>query len=196
LANSSLSRSPLTSSIFDNFRFDSRRPRSCQTIVIAGEPFNTGGVSVDFAQSTPVSIALGETDELMLCCLAPTGIKPGQCQISLWSGQNAISYGSLTDTNIEVGVYNWDSQKITQLDNPSGTYTATENGMKATLTFKSNNVLEMYDPEDGDTLYTYSISNDGQSITTTNMVTHETNTNSFEYIPSEDCVVLGTSYYK
>jgi hypothetical protein len=54
----------------------------------------------------------------------------------------------------------------------------------------------MYDPEDGDTLYTYSISNDGQSITTTNMVTHETNTNSFEYIPSEDCVVLGTSYYK
>ena len=171
-------------------------PNSSWAIVLAGEPFNTGGVSVDFAQSTPVSIASGETGELMICCLVPTGIKPGQCQISLWSGQTAISYGNLQDTNIEAGVYNWDLQKITQLNDPSGTYTAIINGMKATLTFKSNNTLEMYDPQDGDTVYTYSISNDGQSITTTNIATHETNTNSFEYIPSEDCVVFGTSYYK
>jgi hypothetical protein len=165
-------------------------------IVLEGEPFNTGGVSVDFAQSTPISIASGETGDLMLCCLAPTGIKPYQCQISLWSGQTAISYGNLQDTNIEVGVYNWDLQKITQLNNPSGTYTGTVNATKATLTFKSNNILEMYDTEDGDTICTYSISNDGLSITTTNIATHEINTNSFEYIPSEDCVVLGTSYYK
>ena len=169
---------------------------SSWAVILEGEPFNTGGVSVDFAESTPVSITSGETGELMLCCLAPTGIKPYQCQISLWNGQNAISYGSITDTNIEVGIYNWDLQKITQLNNPSGTYSATVNGIKATLTFKSNNTLEMYDAEDGDTLYTYSISNDGQTITTTNIVTHKTDTNYFQYIPSEECVVLGSSYYK
>jgi hypothetical protein len=43
----------------------------------------------------------------------------------------------------------------------------------------------MYDAEDGDTLYTYSISNDGKTITTTNIVTHKTDTNYFQYIPSE-----------
>jgi hypothetical protein len=49
---------------------------SSWAVILEGEPFNTGGVSVDFAESTPVSITSGETGELMLCCLAPLELNP------------------------------------------------------------------------------------------------------------------------
>jgi len=86
---------------------------------------------------------------------------------------------------------------LTSSNTPSGTYTATEMGLKQTATFEGNKTLEIYDVLDGKMVYTYSISADGQSLTFTNIVTNETGTESYQYIKAQNCVVLGgLAYYK
>jgi len=80
---------------------------------------------------------------------------------------------------------------------PSGTYSATAMGFTATITFGGNNTLTTYDEFDGKYVFTYSISSDGQSIRLTNVVTNQTDTEPFEYIKAQKCVVFeGTSYFK
>jgi len=177
-------------------------------IVFSNNPSNLAGVAIDLVQNSSVSISSGETGELMLGCLAPNGITPSQCQISLWSGSNGISFGNLVATNTAAEIYNWDLQKITQIgtspvstspivQTPSGTYTLTAMGIKQTATFKSNHTLEINDPVEGKNIFTYSISGNGQWITLTNIVTNETGTEAFKYVPAANCVVLNNlEYYK
>ena len=82
-------------------------------------------------------------------------------------------------------------------NNPSGTYTASVMGIAQTLTFKSNNTLEINDDFSGKQVGKYSISADGQSITVTNIVTNEVGTVSFKYIKEQECVVFaGVAYFK
>jgi len=80
---------------------------------------------------------------------------------------------------------------------PSGTYTASAMGISQTITFKGSNTLELNSDLQGKQVATYTISDDGQSITATNIVTNEVGTVSFKYIKDQDCVVLaGVAYYK
>lgn len=179
-------------------------PTSSWGFSLESSPSNSAVyVDPNVTQLSSASITQGKSGELTLCCYASIAADPSQYQIVLLSGETAISYGSLVNTNTIAEVYNWDLQKVTQIstspiiETPSGTYTATIIGIKQTLTFKSKNTLEMYDPVDGETLYTYSISSDGQTLTATNIATNEVTTNSFKYIPSQGLVVLvGISYFK
>ena len=80
---------------------------------------------------------------------------------------------------------------------PSGIYKASVMGIAQTLTFKSNNTLEINDDFSGKQVGKYSISADGQSITVTNIVTNEVGTVSFKYIKEQECVVFaGVAYFK
>ena len=164
-----------------------------------------GVLIMDLPQPSPVSITQGETGELTLCCTARDVANPNQYQICLESS-SPMSYGNLVNTSTTVGIYNWDLQKVTEQSStakqpkiaiPSGTFTTTQMGVKITVTFKSNNTLEANNPLSGKTVYKYSISSDGQSITETNIATNQTGTESFEYIPAQGLVVLGgVSYFK
>ena len=72
---------------------------------------------------------------------------------------------------------------------PSGTYTATLFGNEQSLTFRGD-VLERYDRLEGKAIFRYTISEDGSTITTTNVVSGVIETLAFKYIKEFECVVL------
>lgn len=74
---------------------------------------------------------------------------------------------------------------------PSGTYVGTLEGFQITLTFKGD-VLEYYDQFNGKRVGKYTISQDGSTITTTDIATGATSTARFKYIKEYDCVVIYT----
>jgi hypothetical protein len=84
---------------------------------------------------------------------------------------------------------------------PSGTYVATVLGVEQSLTFKGD-VFERYDPLGGKEVFKYTISEDGSTITATNVATGVTWTRGFKYIKDFECVVIDygdgapVQYYK
>jgi hypothetical protein len=165
------------------------------------------GVLVLYIQPSSVSITEGETGKLTFLCTAVDAATPNQYQISLntspMSSTSPMSYGNLINTNTTDEIYNWDLQIATGLASsnpttplPSGTYTGTIIGnIQQSVSFQSNNTLVVNNNVEGKTIYKYSIS--GQTITETNIVTNQTGTESYQFIPSDNLVVLGgISYYK
>lgn len=155
----------------------------------------------------------GETSQFTLCfSTASGGLDPDQYQLCLYYNILGVgtetAYGQLVNTNKTVETYNWDLQKTTELASsqpsetqsaasvPSGTYTGTIIGnIKQSVSFQSNNTLVVNNNVEGKTIYKYSIS--GQTITETNVVTNQTGTESYQYLPAYNLVVLGgISYYK
>ncbi len=130
---------------------------------------------------------------------------PNNCQLryigSVPQGSNSSlmvdSFGSLVYTGSVAEVYDWDSQSVVQVPKhtspsptraePSGTYLATIYGIEQTLTFKGN-VLEIYNRVDGKHVYKYAISEDGSTLTTTDIVTNTPKDYSFKYIKEYECI--------
>lgn len=170
---------------------------------------NAPPASQQGAQYTP-----GEISQFTLCfSTASRGLDPDQYQLCLYYNILGVgtetAYGQLVNTNKTIESYNWDLQETTELAAsqsseaqstiavPSGTYTGTIIGnIKQSVSFQSNNTLVVNNNVEGKTLYKYVINSDG-TITETNIVTNQTGTESFKYIPEQNLVVLGgVSYFK
>ena len=79
---------------------------------------------------------------------------------------------------------------------PSGTFTAYAMGYKASVTFKRD-ILETYNELDGKRIFKYEISEDGQTITLTDVVSEKTTTEAFKYLKDYGIVVFrNTQYHK
>ena len=78
---------------------------------------------------------------------------------------------------------------------PSGTYEATAPGPEQSITFGSNE-LEMYDEIEGTKTYQYSISENGDKITTKDAADGETTTEDFQFNREDRTVVVGDREYR
>ena len=103
----------------------------------------------------------------------------------------------LSITSCNVVIDNELNTPVTQpkIEVPSGTYTLTTMGMEETVTFKSNNIIEWYNVINGKRVLKYSISDDGKTITLTNIVTNTTVSSPFKYIKEQECVVFGDAAF-
>jgi len=91
-------------------------------------------------------------------------------------------------------VKGWFSGISVTSDNPSGTYVATLLGIEESITFRGSTV-EFYNVLDGKRVFEFSISQDGHSITLTNVATGKTLTNDYRYNKEYDIVVIGVIEY-
>ncbi len=145
-------------------------------------------------------ILTGQTGQILNCFEVPSSLTLSNAQI-VYQGQQPYSYGILTGGD-KVAGYNFLLKKAVTISSPttnpktsaspSGTYVGTLQGFEISLTFKGD-VLEYYDKFNGKLVFKYTISQDGSTMTTTNVATGVTSTGSFKYIKEYDCVVIYTS---
>jgi hypothetical protein len=94
----------------------------------------------------------------------------------------------------EKNVIGWFSGISVTSNNPSGTYVATVLGFEQSITFKRSTV-EFFDILEGKRIFEFSISQDGNSITSKNVATGETYTSNYRYIKEYQIVVIGQLEY-
>ena len=93
-------------------------------------------------------------------------------------------------------VKGWFSSISIISNSPSGTYVATLLGIEQSITFKGSTV-EFFNMFEGKTVFDFSISQDGNSITLRNVATGDTRTLNYRYIKEHEIVVIGaTEYYR
>lgn len=78
---------------------------------------------------------------------------------------------------------------------PLGTYTTQKMGAKVSVTFRDSNFLEMHDTVNGIQIYQYKISDDGETIQLTNVVTKKTTPLKFNYVKDYGIVVIDNVEY-
>jgi hypothetical protein len=85
-------------------------PGTGWTIVSKSDPSSI--VKGRFDNGNYISIAPGQTGIIILSFMAPGGLNPNDYKL-LYSGQQPVSYGSLTYDGKIVDYYDWNNQKIT-----------------------------------------------------------------------------------
>jgi len=163
--------------------------------------------------SSEVTFTSGESGKIALCFFMANSINPDEYQLRLmfnafptYNGTQSV-YSNLNVSDTYAQIYDWDSQTIEEIASlnpittqppihtPSGTYTWSFGDMHQTATFKSPNILNIYDAFDGEINYTYSIS--GDMITETNIATGQSGNETYQYLQSQNEVILGgNSYFK
>jgi hypothetical protein len=79
---------------------------------------------------------------------------------------------------------------------PSGTFTAHKTGIKASATFRGD-ILEIDDEMTGRKVFVYQISEDGETIQCTNVITGEVTTLKFNYLMDYGIVIIDdVEYYR
>lgn len=151
----------------------------------------------------PMEVSQGKTGTTTIIFAVPDTSSIRNAKL-LYIGQLPQSSGSLSGGK-RVDAYDWNLQtaivkaKTTDASSGmrlSGTYVATLLGVEQTATFKGD-TLEMFDKFGGKRIFKYSISPDGTTITTTDIVNGKIGNESFKFIKENGVVVINNiSYYR